>query len=94
MKKLEIQLPGIANPKHPESTESTEAHTLVPSPTMPTLEDANVRFLYCKTNATEVFLPPETTAKLIQTFPGLVHNTTVSPHVVELAQIGPKRLKP
>ena len=85
MKRIEIRPPGIANPKYPKSAESTKAESPMPSPTMPTLEDADVRFLYYKTSAMEVFLPPETKAKLIQTFPRLDHNTTVLPHMVELA---------
>ena len=52
---------------------------------MPDLEDVDVRFVYYGTSAMEVFFPTETKAKLIQTFPRLNQNTTVLPHVVELA---------
>ena len=53
--------------------------------TMPPLEDAETKFEYQETGAIEILLPIEIRAKLIQTFPRLDQNTTVLPHVVELA---------
>ena len=78
-----MKLLDIANPK---SEGSTKPETPISSPTMPDLEDADVRFVYYGTSAMEVFFPTETKAKLIQTFPRLNQNTTVLPHVVELAK--------
>ena len=85
VKRIEIRPPDIVYPERQHSMESTKADTPMPSPTMPPLEDADVRFLYYGTSAMEVFLPIETKAKLIQTFQRLDQNTTVLPHVVELA---------
>jgi hypothetical protein len=64
---------------------STGVDKLVPSPTMPPLEDADTRFEYHETGAMEILLPIKIRAKLIQTFPRLDQNTMVLPHVVEMA---------
>ena len=65
VKRLETRSSSSAHPRHPVPTDNTNTSTQKPSPAMPALEDANVRFRYCNM---EVFLPPEPTAKLIQTF--------------------------
>ena len=77
--------PDIVYPERQHSMESTKADTPMPSPTMPPLEDADVRLLYYGTSAIKVFLPIETKAKLIKTFPHLDQNATVLPHMVQLA---------
>ena len=57
---------------------------------MPDLEDVDIRFVYYKTSAMEVFFLKapkltETQAMPTQTFLRLDQNATVLPHVVELA---------
>ena len=64
---------------------STGVDKLVPSPTMPPLEDADTRFEYHETGAMEILLPIKIRAKLIQTFPRLDQNTMVLRHMVEMA---------
>ena len=82
VKKIEMKPPDITNPRWEGSM---KPKIPVPSPTMPGLEDADVRYVYYGTSAIEVFFPTETKAKLIQTFPRLNQNTKVLPHEVELA---------
>ena len=65
VKRLETRSSNSADPRHLVPTDNTNTSTKKPPPAMPTLEDADVRFRYCNM---EVFLPPEPTAKLIQTF--------------------------
>ena len=52
---------------------------------MPPLE---AKFEYHEIGATEILLPIEIRAKLIQTFPRLDQRTAASPHVVELTTNG------
>ena len=52
------------------------------------LEDVEAKFEYHEIGATEILLPNEIQAKLIQTFPNLDQHTAASPHVVELAMNG------
>ena len=79
--------PNITNPK-PER--STKPETPIQSPTMPDLEDVDIRFIYYGTSAMEVFFLKtpklnETQTTPIQTFLCLDQNTTALPDVVELA---------
>ena len=58
------------------------------------MEDAEARFEYLDIDSTEILLPIEVWAKLIQTFPFLNQYTVAPPQVVELATNEPDWQKP
>ena len=78
VKRIEAQL--SLNASHQDSSRRCELEELIPSPTMPPLEDPDMWHRYSEFDAAEAFLPVEIRAKVVQTFLLLWMHSTACCH--------------